>query len=129
MTILTTIILGFLTSLFSSFAEEPEASATNPSRAEIIKRFDKDGDGKLSAEEGAAARRVLATERTGEAASKDKPREYRANNSVLDPKAFKVEGGNELFSGPQPGEKLPKFQVAEFIGEAAGKTIDALGQY
>ena len=38
-----------------------------------------------------------------------------------------IEGGKEMFSGPQAGEKLPKLNVAAVGGAQDGKTINALG--
>ena len=92
-------------------------------KAELIKRFDKDGDGELSAEEATAARRALAAQ----PANQPQNRDYRTAISIRDPKDFKVAGGKEIFSGPQAGEILPKLNVTAVGGDNDGKAIDALG--
>ncbi|MBA62827.1 MAG: hypothetical protein CMJ76_10735 [Planctomycetaceae bacterium] len=127
---MNSLILTFLT-ITTSFAfaqtrQDGEAKAV-PTKADIIKRFDKDGDGKLSAEEGAEARRALGAREAAKPADAEKPREYKARIAVIDPKGFKVEGGKAIFSGPQSGERLPKLNVLEFDGQSVGKTFNALG--
>ncbi len=56
---------------------------------------------------------------------KDK-KEYKEDKSikVLDPSAFNKSQENRFYSGPQPGEKLPPFNVTGISGEMDGKTFD-----
>ena len=42
---------------------------------------------------------------------------------VADPDNFKVEGG-QVFSGPQSGEKLPRFRATSLFGENKGETFN-----
>lgn len=49
---------------------------------------------------------------------------YGAKIEVKDPRGFKKEGEKNLFSGPQPGEKLPPFKVVGLHGERKGKEYD-----
>ena len=53
-------------------------------------------------------------------------RRYRNRREVevKDPAQFKTAGGEALFSGPQPGEKIPSFQVTGLNGERVGKVFD-----
>ena len=93
----------------------------NLSREEIVKRFDKDGDGKLNDEEGMAARRALAN-REG------KSRASRLNVQVKDPAEFKKVQNKALFSGPQPGEKLPPLKVMGINGKTRGYALDVIAK-
>ena len=43
---------------------------------------------------------------------------------VKDPAQFKTAEGKTLFSGPQPGEKIPPFKVTGLVGNSDGKQID-----
>ncbi len=43
--------------------------------------------------------------------------------AVKDPAGFKAEG-EQVFSGPQPGENMPGFKAANLAGEDKGKEID-----
>jgi hypothetical protein len=53
-------------------------------------------------------------------------REYDQNKfPVKDPDGFKVEG-ESVFSGPQPGEKLPGLKATSIIGEDKGQEIDPI---
>ena len=56
---------------------------------------------------------------------KDK-KEYKEDKSikVLDPSAFTKSQENRLFSGPQPGEKLPALMVTGTDGELDGQIFD-----
>ena len=91
------------------------------SREELVKRFDKDGDGKLNREEGMAARRALA-----ERESQNRNRNDRVE--VKNPAEFKKTQKKEIFSGPQPGEKLPSLQATGVYGEIEGKTFDFIAK-
>ena len=75
----------------------------SPLQEELVKRFDKDGDGKLNEEEGMAARRALANR-------ENQNRNRNARVEVKNPAEFKKTQKKDLFSGPQPGEKLPTFE-------------------
>ncbi|MDE0316123.1 MAG: hypothetical protein OXM61_14575 [Candidatus Poribacteria bacterium] len=59
------------------------------------------------------------------AETKDK-KEYKEDKSikVLDPSAFNKSQENRLYSGPQPGEKLPPLKVTGISGKIDGKTFD-----
>ncbi|MCR9292427.1 MAG: hypothetical protein NXI32_06895 [bacterium] len=55
-------------------------------------------------------------------------REYDQNKfPVKDPSGFKVEG-EQVFSGPQPGEKMSGFKAASLAGENKGKEIDPVAE-
>ena len=54
----------------------------------------------------------------------DKKKFYGAKIEVKDPRGFRKEGEKNLFSGPQPGEKLPPFKVVGLHGERKGKEYD-----
>ena len=92
-----------------------------PSREELVKRFDKDGNGKLNEEEGMAARRALA--------NRENQNRYRRENvEVKNPAEFKKTQGTAIFSGPQPGEKLPPLKVKGINGETKDKTFDVIAK-
>ena len=103
--------------------ESTKAPSADQKRNEIVKRFDKDKDGTLSAEEAAIARGTLAREKK----TQPQQRDYKLAFSVKNPKEFKLDGGKEVFSGPQAGETLPKLLVSAVRGDDAGKTFNALG--
>ena len=92
-----------------------------PSRQELVKQFDKDGDGKLSEEEGRAARRTLAN-------TESQTRYRRENVEVKNPAEFKKVQGATLFSGPQPGEKLPPLMAKGINGDVKDKTYDVIAK-
>ena len=93
----------------------------DPSREELVKRFDKDGDGKLNQEEGLAARRALA--------NRENQNRYRnARVEVKNPAEFKKTQKKDLFSGPQPNEKLPPLMAKGINGETKGKTYDVIAK-
>ena len=88
---------------------------------EPIKWFDKDGDGKLNEEEVLAARRALA--------NRENQNRYRRENvEVKNPAEFKKTQGTAIFSGPQPGEKLPPLKVKGINGETKDKTFDVIAK-
>ena len=61
---------------------------------------------------------VAAGQLTGEEARACADRGYRAQAAELrDPAEFTPEGGERLFSGPQPGETLPPLKVTTFDGQ------------
>ncbi len=91
----------------------------NPSREELVKRFDKDGDGVLNLEEGKAARRALA-DRVAQ------NRYRRTHVEVKNPADFKKTQENEIFSGPQQGEKLPHLKVKVLKGEDKNIILDLI---
>ena len=95
----------------------------SPSREELVKRFDKDGDGKLNEEEGLAARRALA--------SRENQNQTRSRNTrvaVKNPAEFKKVQGEVIFSGPQPGEKLPLLMAKRINGDVKDKTYDVIAK-
>ena len=92
-----------------------------PSREELVKRFDKDGDGKLNEAEGMAARRALANR-------ENQNRNRRGNVEVKNAAEFKKVQGATLFSGPQPGEKLPPLMVKGINGETKDKIYDVIAK-
>ena len=92
-----------------------------PSREELVKRFDKDGDGKLNEEEGMAARRALANQES-------QNRNRNARVEVKNPAEFKKIQGAKLFSGPQPGEKLPPLKVKGINGDVKDETYDVIAK-
>lgn len=83
----------------------------------LVKRFDKDGDGKLNEAESLAARRALSN-RDGQ------NRLQRRKVEVKNPDEFKQNREKTIFSGPQPKEKLPSLKAIAINGDAKGKTID-----
>lgn len=88
---------------------------------ELVKRFDKDGDGKLNEEEGMAMRRTLV--------NRGSQNRYRTENvEVKAPAEFKKGQGATLFSGPQPGEKLPPLMAKGINGEATDKVYDVIAK-
>ena len=48
----------------------------------------------------------------------------RRKLGVKDPAGFKTEG-KQIFSGPQPGEKLPAFKATSLAGDNKGKELDS----
>ncbi len=98
--------------------ENARDSEQGPSREELVKRFDKDGDGKLNREEEMTARRAL----------ENRENQNRYNKRVVTVKnpatMFKETKRDEIFSGPQPGEKLPPLQATGVYGEVDGETFD-----
>ena len=100
--------------------EQMERERT-PSREELVKRFDKDGDGKLNREEGLAARRALA--------NRENQNRYRnARVEVKNPAKFKKTQKKDIFSGPQSGEKLPPLKAKGINGETKDKTYDVIAK-
>ncbi len=89
----------------------------NPSRAELVKMFDKDGDGILNLEEGRTARRALANR-------VEQNRYRRSHVEVKEPADFKKTQENEVYSGPQPGENLLPLKVKGIKGEAKNIILD-----
>ena len=97
--------------------EREGARERTPSKEELVKRFDKDSDGKLNQEESMAARRALVNRDS-------QNRNRRRNVDVRNPAEFKKVQEKVIFSGPQPGEKLPPLNAMAINGEAKDKTID-----
>ena len=91
----------------------------NTSREEIVKRFDRDGDGKLNEEEGREARRALATRVA-------QNRRRYTQVEVKNPAEYKKTQKSEIFSGPQPGEKLPHLKVKVIKGEDKNIILDLI---
>ena len=107
---------------------EPEGarnSEQDPSLEELVKRFDKDGDGKLNKEEGLAMRRTLVNTLV----NRESQNRYRSENvEVKNPTEFEKVRGATLFSGPQPGEKLPPLMAKGINGETKGKMYDVIAK-
>ena len=61
-----------------------------------------------------------------ETSQKMDKRQYRNQRQVkiTDPAAFNTSEENKIFSGPQPGEKLPPLNATSIVGESEGKTLD-----
>ncbi len=83
----------------------------------LIKRFDKDGNGKLNEAESLAARRAMSNREGNN-------RQQRRKVEVKNPDEFKQNREQTIFSGPQPEEKLPSLTAIAINGDAKGKTID-----
>ena len=65
-------------------------------------------------------------EREGQRGGERARREYgRGRLAVEDPAGFKTEG-KQIFSGPQPGEKLPAFKATSLAGDSKGKELDPI---
>ena len=64
--------------------------------------------------------------KTEETSPKMDKRQYRNQRQVkiADPAAFNTSEENKIFSGPQPGEKLPSLNATSIVGESEGKTFD-----
>lgn len=93
----------------------------DPSLEELVKPFDKDGDGKLNKEEGMAMRSALV--------NRESQNRYHSENvEVKNPAEFKKVQGATLFSGPQPGEKLPPLMAKGINGDVKGKTYDVIAK-
>lgn len=56
-------------------------------------------------------------------ADRGRRRYEKGRTSVKDPAGFKLEG-KQIFSGPQPGEKLPACTAVSIIGDNKGKELD-----
>ena len=50
--------------------------------------------------------------------------ENRRQVEVTDPTGFNTSEEKKIFSGPQPGEKLPPLNTISIVGELEGKTLD-----
>ena len=63
------------------------------------------------------------------AAKRESQNRYRRGNvEVKNPAEFKKTQGTTLFSGPQPGEKLPPLKVKGINGETKDKTYDVIAK-
>ena len=102
-------------------------SEQDPSLEELVKPFDKDGDGKLNKEEGMAMRRTLVN-RESERNRESQNRYRRGNVEVKNPAEFKKVQGAKIFSGPQPGEKLPPLMAKGINGETKDKMSDVIAE-
>lgn len=74
------------------------------------------------AQEEADGRRSKS-EREVERKKRERQDYQQGRYRIADPDTFKVEGG-QVFSGPQPGEKVPRFQVTSLLGDHKGQTVD-----
>ena len=107
--------------------EDARNSEQNPALEELVKPFDKDGDGKLNKEEGIAMRRAIVN-RESERNRESQNRYRRGNVEVKNPAEFKKVQGATRFSGPQPGEKLPPLMAKGINGETKGKMSDVIAE-
>ena len=73
---------------------------------------------------GSLAQERETRTREGQRRGERDRREYgRGRLGVEDPAGFKTEG-EQIFSGPQPGEKLPAFKATSLDGDKKGKELD-----
>ncbi len=107
--------------------EGARKSEQDRSLEELVKQFDKDGDGKLNEEEGMAMRRALVNQES-EKRQESQNRYQSENVEVKNPTEFKKGQGATLFSGPQPGEKLPPLMAKGINGDVKDKTYDVIAK-
>ena len=75
---------------------------------------------------GSLAQERETRTREGQRRGERDRREYgRGRLGVEDPAGFKTEG-KQIFSGPQPGEKLPAFKATSLAGDKKGKELDPI---
>ena len=80
---------------------------------------------------GSLAQERESRSREGQRRGERDRREYRPEErdrrklGVKDPAGFKTEG-KQIFSGPQPGEKLPAFKATSLAGDNKGKELDPI---
>ncbi len=81
--------------------------------------------GKLTREEAGGLFRIAFPE-GGRAMSAERRRDYRNRRrmEVKDPKEFGKNQEKPVFSGPQPGEKLPTLKAIGLSGDLNGKQVD-----
>lgn len=120
----------------SAKRSETEDSEEKSTAAQFAKLYEALTNGKISREEAAAWLKKLGiTWEEGEALLKktksndqtmDRKQQYenRRQVEVADPTGFNTSEENEIFSGPQPGEKLPPLNATSIVGESEGKTFD-----
>ena len=107
--------------------EGARKSEQDRSLEKLVKQFDKDGDGKLNEEEGMAMRRALVNQESEK--KRESQNRYQSENvEVKNPAEFKKAQDATLFSGPQPGEKLPSLKVKGINGETKDKTYDVIAK-
>ena len=85
--------------------------------------------GKLTREEASQLYTLAFPERSrdrGAGRGTEKRYRNRRKVEVKDPAQFKTAEGKPLFSGPQPGEKIPPFKVTGLAGGFDGKQIDPI---
>ena len=82
--------------------------------------------GSLSFAQESTKRETQEAERKEQRSKEWERREYDQNKfPVKDPDGFKVKG-ESVFSGPQPGEKLPGLKATSIIGDDKGQEIDPI---
>ena len=107
--------------------EGARKSEQDRSLEELVKQFDKDGDGKLNEEEGMAMRRALVNQESEK--KRESQNRYQSENvEVKNPVEFKKAQDATLFSGPQPGEKLPPLMAKGINGDVKDKTYDVIAK-
>ena len=109
-------------------------------RDSFLKLHDAVMNGKVSKEEAAEKLKKLGiTWKEGEALLKkeqngdkamDRKQQYenRRQVRIADPKNFSTSQEKQIFSGPQPGEKLPPLKATGISGVAKGKTFDFIAK-
>ena len=109
---------------------EPQRPENDP-RAALRKRLGElVQSGKLTREEAVQLYTIAFPERSRDQddgrGGRETEKRYRNGRKVeiKDPAQFKTAGGKALFSGPQPGEKIPPFKVTGLNGDRLGKVFD-----
>ncbi len=108
-------------------AQRPDADPRVAFRKRLGELIEK---GKLTREEAGQLYTLAFPERSRDrdAGRGGRGTEKRYRNrrkvEVKDPAQFKTAEGKALFSGPQPGEKIPPFKITGLVGNFDGKQID-----
>lgn len=114
--------------------ENPRRTRTGPRQSDADRRvaFRKRlGEliekGKLTREEASQLYTTAFPERSR---GRETQKRYRNGRKVevKDPAGFKTARGKALFSGPQPGEKIPAFKVTAINGTSVGKVFDPVSR-
>ena len=83
----------------------------------------------LSKEVKALNERLQRINKSVSAAKRESQNRYRSGNvEVKNPAEFKKTQGTTIFSGPQPGEKLPPLKVKGINGETKDKMYDVIAK-
>ena len=86
--------------------DRTKTQSADQKRNEIVKRFDKDKDGTLSAEEAAIARSTLAREKK----TQPQPQDYRLAFAIKNPKEFKLDVSKEVFPVHKRERRYPNLR-------------------
>ena len=107
-------------SLAAKFTEIQNAVSTGQiSRSEAVECLEKLG---ITWEEGEQLLRK--TKEGTQMMRRERRYENRRQVEIADPIGFNTSEANKIFSGPQPGEKLPSLNATSIVGESVGKTLD-----